>query len=1323
MQAERDHLVRFVFPRLREELWKRRIHLLDVDLRWGVTSDQDALGVCREIVDECRPRFLCMLGGRYGSIPQGKDTSITADEIHYGVLDRLGRHGSAFFYFRNPESTAQMEETIPGEMREPTGSENERRLADLKRAIVAAGLPVFVYAAHWDAKRGRLAGLQAFGQRVYDDLFRSISEDPELASRFDAAAMAAGDEFALQRDAMEGFIDERVQRYYAGSRQPLLDDLTHFVQGGANGGMCALIGPAGSGKTALMAKLCRLCSANAGLVVIPHFVGASEGSTDLRRMLRCICHALAKVSGETAPVADRVQELVDQFREWQAKASAKCRIVLVLDAVNQLDAADGAHALHWIPAVLAPRVRLIVSSNEHPVVDALKRRGASVQWRVLAPLEPQDVEAIGTAYLHRYRKRMEPEQLAELAKKQDSRLPIYILTALEELRTLGTYEEITDRIRELPGESAGLFRWILLQRLSNDPGFVDSSGAPVGAVLVNRLASALAASRHGLAATELTEMVDPGDPLGNVAALLRLLRPYLMWRGELLDFYHGQFRSAAESCYLSSPPSAERAHRRLAILFLRRADPGGDRRWGGPAARPFEELTYHLRLGGGQGIAVRLLRTLRYLDARCKASGPFPLVSELAELVSAGVPGAEAWCVFLRARASTLQQFPDTLPSLAWREGSPPVRAAAEEYIHSGPPRRPWFKLDPLPDVELPREEPSAGPGFEVVAERALRASAAAIAARLGCGFYLERLGRVAVVDLRRGLASASALDVPRARLLAMAAADDGSWVAMVDEQGRGAILQLAWPVDGALEPTVGRRESFMCRLPEVELPVLASVGGALWWQDADGQLRSLRVVAGEGADGATVVTQLNGELRGIVASPECVAAWSDAGGRTALTVLDTEGTVLHKRALHDSVCGGCLLSGRDLFLLQRNATSVVLSGDRWRDRREGPRLPGLMSESHAFCGGVLMVSMELRRYVWSGHPGEAVVEVTEFPSGYGTTRAIAENGDELFVILQGGAFCLKAGGAHRARWRILAVMPFGSGYAAVAEGDDGLHLVSSNPPMTGKLDDRGVGDVAAACNEQEMVWVDYSGRLNRWTPPMEARGPPPRHAGRIEAVAVGPDGTFWVANEFGEILSMKDGQLKPGASLDVRQPNRQRLLVGSKRVIWTGLSLGESKNGVDNLETMAILDLEGGACRCAGRRFFDPADGLLTLSLWDEDSAELACFFQLLGVHRQFVRVGTVEAMLAGRERVVTLDVDAINLRAALPLPGRDGWLVHSSNGLLLALSRGSFAQMAAWKGARPCTALACGDGRAGPILIVEDYNRVLNCSLQTEGDHAGQS
>lgn len=39
MQAERNHLVRSVFPRLREQLLPSLFHLEDVDLRWGVPDE------------------------------------------------------------------------------------------------------------------------------------------------------------------------------------------------------------------------------------------------------------------------------------------------------------------------------------------------------------------------------------------------------------------------------------------------------------------------------------------------------------------------------------------------------------------------------------------------------------------------------------------------------------------------------------------------------------------------------------------------------------------------------------------------------------------------------------------------------------------------------------------------------------------------------------------------------------------------------------------------------------------------------------------------------------------------------------------------------------------------------------------------------------------------------------------------------------------------------------------------------------------------------------------------------------------------------------
>jgi hypothetical protein len=89
MHFERDHLVRAVFPRLAEELAERRIHLYPVDLRWRITDadSRRALEICMDVLEDCRPFFLGLIGGRYGwtplptslSKPTGEQFSARAD--------------------------------------------------------------------------------------------------------------------------------------------------------------------------------------------------------------------------------------------------------------------------------------------------------------------------------------------------------------------------------------------------------------------------------------------------------------------------------------------------------------------------------------------------------------------------------------------------------------------------------------------------------------------------------------------------------------------------------------------------------------------------------------------------------------------------------------------------------------------------------------------------------------------------------------------------------------------------------------------------------------------------------------------------------------------------------------------------------------------------------------------------------------------------------------------------------------------------------------------------------------------------------------------
>jgi hypothetical protein len=111
-------------------------------------------------------------------VPPGKTRSITADEVHYGVLDRdVTSRGFAYFYFRDPSATAEMIEVTPGEFREPDGSHGAVALAELKSAIAGAGLQPFIYRAQWDDQSRRLIGPKEYGDRVYADLKQSIDQE------------------------------------------------------------------------------------------------------------------------------------------------------------------------------------------------------------------------------------------------------------------------------------------------------------------------------------------------------------------------------------------------------------------------------------------------------------------------------------------------------------------------------------------------------------------------------------------------------------------------------------------------------------------------------------------------------------------------------------------------------------------------------------------------------------------------------------------------------------------------------------------------------------------------------------------------------------------------------------------------------------------------------------------------------------------------------------------------------------------------------------------------------------------------------------------
>jgi WD40 repeat protein len=197
MHAERDYLVKRVFPQLREWCENRKLRLVDIDLRWGVTeqdaTNQNVVKVCLDRIDDCRPFFLCFLGQRRGWVPKEEEisavsfsefpalkeyagkASVTEMEILHALVNPLHRSRVrdpkrpgeyyepskyAFFYLREDSYLAQLP-THPPQLRqtytnEGVEKESERLEQDqqLKRwrevEIPNTKRPVRHYRAQWN---------------------------------------------------------------------------------------------------------------------------------------------------------------------------------------------------------------------------------------------------------------------------------------------------------------------------------------------------------------------------------------------------------------------------------------------------------------------------------------------------------------------------------------------------------------------------------------------------------------------------------------------------------------------------------------------------------------------------------------------------------------------------------------------------------------------------------------------------------------------------------------------------------------------------------------------------------------------------------------------------------------------------------------------------------------------------------------------------------------------------------------------------------------------------------------------------------------------
>ncbi|MGD8238788.1 MAG: DUF4062 domain-containing protein [Armatimonadota bacterium] len=643
------------------------------------------------------------------------EASATEREIVHGALGVADAGEHVFGFFRRIEGLPDDERAWAYVDLDETGTvddEAQRRLRQLK-ARLADHLPgnIHRYAARWSGQGITSEHLKALCEDVYEALSSVILA--ELARQ--------REEDALEREnaAHESFGEER-RRLFTG-RGDALRAIGDYLQGAAPQPL-AIVGDAGSGKSALLAQAAAQArAAHPDAEVLVRFIGATPSSTDGRLLLTDLCRQVDRLYGsDETTLPDDYLGLCEAFLRRLGLSTADRPLLLFLDAVDQLSAADNARALVWLPATLPEHVRLVVSTIGGQQESLLRRKLPQSHIHVLLRMGPEEAEQLLDCWLDQAGRRLQPGQRREvLTKFASSGLPLYLKLGFEEARHWRSYTAPLELADDIGGLLDAFFARLVAE-VRHGQALVDSS------------LGYLAAARNGLTEDELLDLLSadqavmddfhrrsPKSPAVDrlpVVVWSRLygdLEPYLTQQQAdgttTLTFYHPTtFGQAVRAAFLQNEREQER-HRILAGYFAARpltqiGPDGAIQR----ELRKLAELPYQQARAGMWPEMQETLTDLRFLQAKVSTTGPRSLMGDYDEAFRAGYRGHDLVSVREALRLSEhitsadAQQLAGQLAGRIVDRESPAIRRLLERL--EAWRETPWLR--PL----LPSLMPTGGP-------------------------------------------------------------------------------------------------------------------------------------------------------------------------------------------------------------------------------------------------------------------------------------------------------------------------------------------------------------------------------------------------------------------------------------------------------------------------------------------------------------------------------------------------------------------------------------------------------------------------------------
>lgn len=279
-------------------------------------------------------------------------------------------------------------------------------------------------------------------------------------------------------------------------------------------------GEAGSGKSTLMASLAAKYIKDGKYQTVIHFVGAAPGSTALDNVLMRIwfdCEKCDESSVPTEAVQLRtgIKGVFERAGERISK-DERDRVVIFIDAINQLDNIDVARSIDWLPEYLPENVRIVISTLPGECLDALRKR--NVNEIKMTALLPETCRKIVDGHLKGYNKKLDERQMSILVGKKQSNLPLWLTIACEELRVFGEIRKLDEKVKSLDDELPGLIEQAL-RRVISDSSLGD---------LLQAALMLIRCSKSGLTRGELLELLvkEPLIPAGSQLEFAKSHQPF-----------------------------------------------------------------------------------------------------------------------------------------------------------------------------------------------------------------------------------------------------------------------------------------------------------------------------------------------------------------------------------------------------------------------------------------------------------------------------------------------------------------------------------------------------------------------------------------------------------------------------------------------------------------------------------------------------------------------------------------------------------------------------------------------------------------------------